>query len=269
MSMDFIQKNRLYNMNKPKDFEVVAHRGDRARYPENTLIAMQSALQKGCTFIECDIQLNADNCFYLLHDENFKRTSGIKQLISKPISKMTNAQVSAISVHEPDRFADSFKSTHVPRLEALLNLIQQFPLAKVMIEIKQHSLDQWGVKKVMTLLLQQLIPTTKQCIVISFNEEALLIAKKSSNLKIGWVLKALNQKSRQKALQLKPDYLIISKTKVPLNKTAFTGTWDWMLYDIESVYEAQKFAELGYFLMETDDICALIKPDKQGDVYGI
>lgn len=256
-------------MNTTKDFEIVAHRGDRALYPENTLIAMESALTKGCRFIECDIQLNADACFYLLHDDDFKRTAGVKQSISKSIFKMTNAQVDTISVHEPDRFADSFKPTHAPRLEALLDLIQQYPHATVMIEIKQHSLDKWGVNKVMNLLVQQLLLVAKQCIVISFNDEALRIAKQSSNLRTGWVLKKHNHKTLQKAQQLKPDYLIISKTKIPQNKTVFKGSWDWMLYDIESVTEAKKFADQGYSLMETDDIDVLMRPEQQGAYYGL
>ena len=252
-------------MNTTNNFEIVAHRGDRARYPENTLIAMESALNKGCRFIECDIQLNADDCFYLLHDDNFKRTAGI----NKSISNMTNAQVDAISVHEPSRFADSFKPTHVPRLEQLLPLLQQFPDAKLMIEIKQHSLDKWGVNKVMNLLLKLLLPFAKQCILISFNHEAIFKAQQSGNFKVGWVLKTHNHKILQKSLQLKPDYLIISKTKVPLDKIAFKGVWDWMLYDIESITEAEQYAEQGYALMETDDICALIKPEKQGACYAV
>ncbi len=246
-------------MKKLKKFEVVAHRGDKASYPENTLIAMRSALKKGCTFIECDVQLNAENCFYLLHDDNFKNTGGIKQ----SILEMTNTQIDAITVHEPKRFSNSFKPTRVPLLKELLQLMQQFPHAKVMVEIKQHSIDKWGVNNVMSLLLKQLQPFSQQCILISFNAEAVLIAQQSSKLKTAWVLKNHNHESLQKAQRLKPDYLIIHKTKVPLNKVAYKGTWDWMLYGIESSAEAQKFAQLGYYLMETDNICALMEGDQK------
>jgi len=246
-------------MNKSKRFEVVAHRGDRARYPENTLSAMRSALKKGCTFIECDVQLNAECNFYLLHDDNFKNTAGVK----KNILEMTNSEVKAISVHEPKRFSESFKPSPVPHLKELLLLLQQFPHAKVMVEIKQHSIDKWGINKVMSLLLKQLIPFAKQCILISFNYEAVLFAQQSNELETGWVLETHNQSTLQKAHQLKPNYLIIDKAKIPANKVAEKGDWLWMLYGIKSISEAQNYATQGYYLMETDNICALMEGQQQ------
>ena len=42
-----------------------------------------------------------------------------------------------------------------------------------------------------------------------------------------------------------------------------------MLYDIESVTEAKKFADQGYSLMETDDIDVLMRPEQQGAYYGL
>ena len=247
-------------------FTVVAHRGDRARYPENSLLAMQSALEKGCPFIEFDLQLNPNNCFYLLHDDNFHRTAGI----NKSIFNMNNSEIASISVHEPKRFNNSFNPTHVPRLEEVLKLLKKFPLAKAMVEIKQSSINKWGLNKVMNLLLQQLASFSKQCVLISFNYDALTYAQQKSKLGIGWVLEKHNQVSFTKALQLKPDYLIMSKTKASLSEMAVnTGGWQWMLYDIETMTEAQQYAQKGYHLMETDNICALMEPQQSEASNGL
>jgi glycerophosphoryl diester phosphodiesterase len=133
-----------------------------------------------------------------------------------------------------------------------------------MVEIKQQSLDKWGAEEVMRLLIQQLQPHSKQCILISFNHEAILLTKQLSTLETGWVLKKNNHKTLQRALQLKPNYLIIDKLEISPNKAVPTGPWIWMLYGINTLAEAQQAAEQGYYLMETDNICALMQ-DQQAE----
>ena len=39
--------------------QLVAHRGDAARFPENTREAVSAAVDAGATFVEFDIQLSA------------------------------------------------------------------------------------------------------------------------------------------------------------------------------------------------------------------
>ncbi len=253
-------------LDKMPEFTVVAHRGDRAHYPENSLLAMQSALEKGCPFIEFDLQLNADNCFYLLHDDNFKSTAGI----NRSILEMTNSEVDSISVHEPKRFNHSFNPTQVPRLEEILTLLKKFPLSKAMVEIKQSSINKWGLNEVMNLLLQQLASFSKQCVLISFNYDALIYAQQKSDIQLGWVLAKYNQTSLTKAQQLKPHYLIMNKTKASLlEKAVNTGNWLWMLYGIETTKEAQRYAQQSYHLMETDNICALMEPQQSEACNGL
>ena len=40
--------------------ELIAHRGNAAEYPENTLPALRSALELGVRFVEFDVQLTVD-----------------------------------------------------------------------------------------------------------------------------------------------------------------------------------------------------------------
>lgn len=53
----------------------IAHRGDEASAPENTLPAFRLAKQKGWDFIECDIRLTSDGVPVLLHDPTINRTA--------------------------------------------------------------------------------------------------------------------------------------------------------------------------------------------------
>jgi hypothetical protein len=53
------------------------HRGYCAKYPENTLISYEAALDLGVDAIEFDIWLTKDKVPVLMHDENARRTCGV------------------------------------------------------------------------------------------------------------------------------------------------------------------------------------------------
>ena len=236
-------------------FKVVAHRGDRTRYPENTLIGLESALKKRVAYIEFDLQMNADGVLILLHDSNLKNTAGV----DASVLTMTNDALKTISVHEPERFQDDYYPTPIPNLDDVLDLIRQYPDIHALVEIKTASLKHWGLEKVMDLLLLKLKDFSEQCILISFNKAAIAYTQKHSELKVGWILRKYNDDYLQKAQQLNPEYLICNKTKVPHDKPVLKGDWEWMLYGIHTYEEAIHYSMLGSNLMETDDICALLQ----------
>lgn len=47
---------------------VLGHRGYRASYPENTLLAFSKAIEYGADGIECDLQKTADGRYVVIHD---------------------------------------------------------------------------------------------------------------------------------------------------------------------------------------------------------
>lgn len=60
----------------------IAHRGYKARYPENTMTAFKAALHEGGAHaIETDIHLTKDNVVVLSHDSNLKRCFGREEKI--------------------------------------------------------------------------------------------------------------------------------------------------------------------------------------------
>ena len=58
---------------------VIAHRGDRARRPENTLCAFRACLGRS-PMIEVDVQLCADGVPVVIHDDHLRRTSDAARL---------------------------------------------------------------------------------------------------------------------------------------------------------------------------------------------
>lgn len=58
--------------------EIIAHRGYSARAPENTLAAIDAALNAGADAVEFDLHVTADGVPVLFHDDTLERTSNGK-----------------------------------------------------------------------------------------------------------------------------------------------------------------------------------------------
>ena len=59
--------------------EVTAHRGASRDCPENTMAAFREAAEQGADWIELDIQQSRDRQLFIMHDRNFKRTTGVNK----------------------------------------------------------------------------------------------------------------------------------------------------------------------------------------------
>jgi glycerophosphoryl diester phosphodiesterase len=55
--------------------EIIAHRGYSARAPENTLAAIEAAIEAGADAVEFDLHATADGVPVLFHDETLERTT--------------------------------------------------------------------------------------------------------------------------------------------------------------------------------------------------
>lgn len=241
-------------MKSPPIPQLVGHRGYLRCYPENTWISLEAALDLGAPWLEFDIQLCRDGGFVLLHDDNFRRTAGRDQSVFA-----LESDVIGISVHEPARFGDRFLPTAVVTLKDVLRRLSSFPGAGAMVELKQESIDHWGLARVM----QELAPLLLQrinCVLISFNREALRWCRRHcAGIRTGWVLQSYDDASRTLAEQLNPDFLICNQLKLPAGRAPWPGNWQWMLYDIVDPEAALNWAALGIDLIETADIGGMLQ----------
>lgn len=64
----------LVKRNSEKVF-VVTHRGDWRNHPENSIAAIQSAIQMGADIVELDVQRTKDGVLILMHDKMLDRTT--------------------------------------------------------------------------------------------------------------------------------------------------------------------------------------------------
>jgi glycerophosphoryl diester phosphodiesterase len=235
---------------------LVAHRGYSSQYPENTIISMRAALDAGACCIEFDVQLCADAEFAVIHDDSLLRTCSI----DRSVFEASVAELGLISAHEADRFGDRYYPENIPSLSQMLEFIAAHPALTAFVEIKEESLQRWGVDTVMRKLIADLEMHQQQCVIISFSEAAIAYASQHSQLRTGWVMYKYDAEHRQLAEKLQPDYLICNQRKID-TQDLWSGKWQWMLYGVESAQLALDWGARGVAYVETDHIAELMQHD--------
>src|SRR5262249_51752688 len=93
-----------------------AHRGEHLHHPENSLPAIQGAIDAGMDFVELDVRTTSDGHLVLMHDRTVDRmTNG-----HGPISEMTLADIRKLDLGV--RFPGQFPDLRVPTFDEALAL---------------------------------------------------------------------------------------------------------------------------------------------------
>jgi len=232
---------------------LIAHRGDAANYPENSLTAVQGALDCGLSWVEVDVQISADKCPVVIHDPELLRTSGSDGLVGE----LSLEELQGLSVHQPDRFGPRFQPTPVPTLAQVAKLLTGFPQARLFVELKHESLERFGRDKVLRTALESLGEMAHRCIIISFDSEVLRRTRRVCNLPIGWVLQDYDARSRALARALSPEFVFVNGNKVSEAEPLWIEKWQWAIYEIQSVESVIEWGSRGAALVESMGACAL------------
>ena len=229
--------------------ELIAHRGDYARFPENTLPALQGAVAAGAAYIEFDVQFSQDGVPVLLHDATLERTAGVpKSVFDCPVADLVETSVS-----EAERFGERFAEVTVPTLREAVALLNQTLHVTAFVELKRHSMERFGVEPVIEKLLDTMSDARFPWVMISFVAEAVERFQDVSDHDAGWVLRRYDDPAQATARALSPAYLFINGSVVPPGTDRlWSGPWRWVVYNIDDAANALRCAEMGASLIETN-----------------
>jgi glycerophosphoryl diester phosphodiesterase len=232
---------------------LVAHRGYSAAYPENTLLAVESALALGACFIEVDVHLTADKIPVVIHDASLQRIAG------KAVNVMDQsyARLKEFSLHEPQRFGDKYKPQRLARLHDAVELLRSYSNRTLFIEAKRASIKRFGTEAVLNALVPVIEPCADQCVLISFDHQLLDAAKHRRLCPIGWVFENWQEDSFRIMDKLQPEYLFTDHTVVP--GALKPGPWRWAVYTIDDAELALQWFQKGAALVETNSFGTLIQ----------
>ena len=113
---------------------IIAHRGDVARAPENTLPAFSSALEAGADGIELDVRVTRDSQLVVYHDRGLGRLGGRRGLVSNA----TLAEMRAMDVG--GWFSPEFAGERTPTLDEVFELLPADFLINVEMKAVIHNM---------------------------------------------------------------------------------------------------------------------------------
>lgn len=73
----------LGSLEQQEEVTITAHRGSALKAPENTISAIEQAIEDGADYIEIDVQITADGVPVLWHDSDMKRIFGLRERVSE------------------------------------------------------------------------------------------------------------------------------------------------------------------------------------------
>lgn len=226
---------------------LVAHRGDAQCFPENTWVALNAAVEAGAGFIEFDVQLSKDGIPFLLHDASFDRTAGV----SVSPFDLTMAEISKISVGEPDRFSDLYAEEKPISLAELCVRLNAWTKVHSFIEIKRQSVEQYGLERVVDQVLESIQALNSPHTIISFREDVVRYVRQVSGVSTGWVIREWNDISLDKIQNMDLDYVFCNLKKIPEDEDLPNTGSRWVLYEIRGGVDAEVCRDKGASLIET------------------
>jgi glycerophosphoryl diester phosphodiesterase len=134
---------------------IIAHRGDSAHAPENTLAAIKAAVAGGAEGVEFDVRLSSDGVPVVIHDETLKRTASVDD----GISSLTATRLASIDVGTwfnrkfPKKANAQFSSERVSTLSEILAALRDFD-GRIYVEMKSTPADIIGLPKAVCEVLR-------------------------------------------------------------------------------------------------------------------
>lgn len=234
--------------------ELIAHRGAMRDYPENTLPALEAALDAGARYLEFDVQFSGDGIPMLLHDDTLDRTTGV----SGSVFDHSADALTRTSAHVPDLFGDRFQGTCIPRLDEAVTMLNRRSDVVAFVEIKRQSLMRFGVEECIDAIERVMKDAQFEWTLISFIQDALEYGRRHHHRRIGWVLREYNLTARRIAEIMRPEFLFckLEKLNLPLQQL-WPGDWQWVVYDVTDMNTARQLRTAGADFIETGAIAAL------------
>ena len=147
-----------------------AHRGYSGKYPENTMLAFEKAVEAGADGIELDVQFSRDGKLVICHDELVDRTTdGRGRVKDMTLAELRRLDASYL-------YAGKMGRNPIPTLEEYFELVKDLPLT-TNIELKTGNYEYEGIEEATYGMIKR-FGLEDRIIISSFNHYSILRMKK-------------------------------------------------------------------------------------------
>lgn len=123
----------LQRVQAPDRADVIGHRGAAASRPENTMAAVEKAIEDGSDWVEIDVQETADDVVIVAHDSDFMKLAGV------PLKVWDATMEDVAEIDIGSWYGPEYASERTPTLREVLETAKG--RSKVIIELKYYGHD--------------------------------------------------------------------------------------------------------------------------------
>lgn len=234
--------------------ELVAHRGYASRFPENTLSALEAAIEAGARWVEVDVQLTADGFPVLFHDRTLERMCGVKGAVHE----RSLSDLRALSCAERGRFGDRFQDEGLLSLAGFVQLLRRHPEVRAFVEIKRIAIEQFGRERILERVLPAIDAAIHQCALISFSLEFLAAARRAHPIPLGAVFDRWEEREHQLVPEIAPEYVFVDLEGLPATCDLRHPGARVAVYEVADPAIALALGRRGVELVETFEIESML-----------
>lgn len=229
--------------------QLVAHRGYRAAYPENSVAGIRAALAAGIHHVECDVQFSRDGVAMLYHDLSLDRVSGV----NGTLLDYDAAQLVQLPAGEPARFGNRFAHVTIEPLSALLAILDDYPTATCFVEIKEQTLASLALDTAITQLCNLFAAHRQQVVLISYDTVVIAAARQQQWPRCGVVLNCLSDALDPAILALQADYYFIDQLLIDASFSHHKApnSAQWVAFEVGDTTTGLKLLNYGFDLLES------------------
>jgi glycerophosphoryl diester phosphodiesterase len=227
--------------------ELLAQRGNGAEFPENSLDALQSALQIGASRLLVDAQLSRDAEAFALRDADLRR---ITQQHGSALD-LAAVDIAALRGLEMERFGDRFAAARIARIADVAQLLRDWPDVQLWVELRRASLARHGAERCINVVLSALRDCVDRLVIASRDLVVVELARQRGAAQVGWIVPDLSPSSQIKSEAVRPDYLMCGGGLRPAGSQLRHGAWDWVVLDVANGEDARALVAAGAQLLGT------------------
>ena len=226
---------------------ITAHRGSSLRAPENTLIAIQAAIDDGADMVEIDVQETSDGRIVVLHDKDLMRVAGDP----RRVWEMTADQIRQVDIGS--WFDPAFADQRVPTLREVIEIVRGRAL--LLIELKYNGHDVDLARRVIDIVRDQGIEDA--CMIMSLDMKGV---EETRRLAPAIPVGAIVATSVGDPARLDVDFLALSAGKTDGARVSrYTGAGlGVQVWTVNTTPEINRFYDLGVEGIITDDVALAV-----------
>ncbi|MDY3052650.1 MAG: glycerophosphodiester phosphodiesterase [Ndongobacter sp.] len=178
--------------------KLYAHRGYSAKYPENTLLAFQKAVEAGCDGIELDVHFSRDHKLVIIHDDSLSRTiDAVGFVRHHTLRDLQNYTVKGAYEGEPQKMLT---------LAEYLEWAKELPIV-TNIELKNDRFHYPGMEEAVVRMVQE-YGVEDKVFLSSFRSESIeLIKNRWPKIRCGWLVDEIKDDTMERLQEIHADYL--------------------------------------------------------------